>query len=522
MLTLGDRLKAARRKRGLSQTAAADAVGIGNKSLSRYERGDSEPSPETIQKLCRFYDVSTEYVLGLTDVMGTSADSASRSGDSETIVGMTDHKASAKRLLDFIGTSPSRYHAIANITRRLSNEGFTELKEGEKWNLEKGGKYFVVRNLSTVAAFKIGSENPTSFNIISSHCDSPTFKIKPNAEMETLGHYIRLNTEKYGGMIMSTWMDRPLSVAGRVIVSEGNTLKTHLVAIDKDLLIIPNVAIHMQRKINDGFTFNPAVDMVPLMGSLNSKGELMKLIAENAGVKAKSIIGSDLFLYNRTKGTIWGNDGEYVSSPQLDDLQCAFGSLQGFLVGENPDTISMLSVFDNEEVGSGTKQGARSNFLKTVCERIAAGLGQDLNEMLPSSFVISADNAHAVHPNHPEYADPTHRPFMNQGIVIKYNGNEAYATDGMSEAVFKRVCKASGVPTQTFSNRSDLMGGSTLGNLSTSQLSVSTVDIGLPQLAMHSSYETAGSMDTLYFERASAEFYRTKLVASGDGEVVIK
>lgn len=522
MLTLGDRLKAARKKTGLSQVQAGDATGIGNKSLSRYEKGDSAPSAEAIQKLCRLYNVSTEYVLGLTDVMGTSADSSSQSDYSETIVGMTDHKTSARRLLDFIGTSPSRYHAIANITRRLSNEGFVELHEGEKWALEKGGKYFVVRNLSTVAAFKIGSGSPSSFNIISSHCDSPTFKIKPNAEMETLGHYIRLNTEKYGGMIMSTWMDRPLSVAGRVVVSEGNSLKTKLVAIDKDLLIIPNVAIHMQRKINDGFTFNPAVDMVPLMGSLSSKGELMKLVAESAGVKEKAILGSDLFLYNRTKGTVWGSDGEYVSSPQLDDLQCAFASMQGFLVGGNPDTVSVLSIFDNEEAGSGTKQGARSNFLRTVCERIASALGQDLNEMLPSSFVISADNAHAVHPNHPEFADPQNRPFMNQGIVIKYNGDERYATDGMSEAVFKRVCKSSGVPTQTFANRSDLMGGSTLGNLSTSQLSVSTVDIGLPQLSMHSSYETAGAMDTLYFERAAAEFYRTKIDSVGDGVVTIK
>lgn len=522
MLTLGERLRRAREKKGVSQVHAANAVGIGNKALSRYETDKAVPTPETVQRLCRFYDVSTEYVLGLTGVMGVSSDSSSENNSSETIDGMTDHKGAAARLLKFIEESPSRYHATANITRRLANEGFTELREADKWDLKLGGKYFVTRNLSTVIAFKVGESSPEGFNIISSHSDSPTFKIKPNAELETLGHYIRLNTERYGGMICSTWLDRPLSVAGRVIVSDGKSLKTRLVAIDRDLLLIPNVAIHMQHKLNDGFAFNPAVDTVPLMGSLSSKGELMRLVAEAAGVKEQNIIGSDLLLYNRTKGTIWGSDGEYLSSPQLDDLQCAFGSLSGFLVGDNPKTVSVLAVFDNEEVGSGTKQGARSDFLKSVCKRIATALGKDVSEMLPSSFCVSADNSHAVHPNHPEYADQTNRPFMNGGVVIKYSGSESYATDGVSEAVFKRVCQAADVPIQTFANRSDMRGGSTLGNLSTSQLSVSTVDVGLAQLSMHSSYETAGSMDTLYFERAAAEFYRTKLTAVSAGELVIE
>ncbi len=286
--------------------------------------------------------------------------------------------------------------------------------------------------------------------------------------------------------------------------------------------MIPNVAIHMQRNINDGMSFNAQVDMIPLLGSIAAKGSLTKLVAEAAGVKADQISGSDLFLYNRAKGTIWGNDGEFVSAPQLDDLQCAFASLNGFLAGDNAKTVSVLCVLDNEEVGSGTKQGADSDFLRTSVSRICEALGKSVGELMPSSFVISADNAHAVHPNHPEYADPVNKPAMNGGIVLKFNGNQRYATDAVSEAIFRKICQAVAVPVQTYVNRSDLAGGSTLGNISTAQLSINTVDIGLAQLAMHSSYETAGSMDTLYLEKAAAEFYRTAITRLADGEYEIK
>ncbi len=522
MTTLGERLRKARKRKGISQSAASEAIGISNKALSRYETDASYPALEVLKKLGRLYDVSSEYLLGNTGAMGESSDTAYSPEASENMISMTDHKASAKKLIDFISASPSRYHAVANICLRLSNEGFKELKECEKWDIAPGGKYYVTRNLSSVIVFKVGEGDVGGFNIIASHSDSPTFRVKPDAEMETLGKYIRVNTERYGGMICSTWLDRPLSIAGRVVTTNGSKIKTQLVNIDKDLLMIPNVAVHMQRNINDGMSFNAQVDMIPLLGSIAAKGRLSKLVAEAAGVKPDEISGCDLFLYNRAKGTIWGNDGEFVSAPQLDDLQCAFASLNGFLAGDNAKTVSVLCVLDNEEVGSGTKQGADSDFLRTSVSRICESLGKSVSELMPSSFVISADNAHAVHPNHPEYADPVNKPAMNGGIVLKFNGNQRYATDAVSEAIFRRICKAVAVPVQTYVNRSDLAGGSTLGNISTAQLSINTVDIGLAQLAMHSSYETAGAMDTLYLEKAAAEFYRTAITRLADGEYEIK
>lgn len=521
MLTLGERLKKARKRRGLSQAQVFDLTQISDKAISRYENNTADPSPEAILKLCRLYDVSTEYILGLTDVISGSSDVSSDSIDKDDMIGKSDYRSSTKRLISFIKSSPSKFHAVANIARRLENEGFKELKECESWELSGGGKYYVTRNQSSVVAFKIGTLDVRGFNIIASHSDSPTFRIKPNAEMETLGEYIRLNTEKYGGMLMSTWLDRPLSVAGRAVTLNGFDMQSHLVDIDKDLLTIPNVAIHMQRNANDGMSYNPQADTIPLMGSLSSKGELSRLIAESAGVKEADIAATDLFLYNRMEGILWGKDDEFISSPQLDDLQCAYASMQGFLAGGNERTVSVLCVLDNEEVGSGTKQGADSDFLKSVLKRTANALGKPLSEMLPSSFVISADNAHAVHPNHPEYADPTNRPHINKGIVIKFNGNQRYATDAISEAIFRNICRTADVPVQTYCNRSDIPGGSTLGNISTSQVSINTVDIGLAQLAMHSSYETAGAMDTLYLERACAEFYRTAIISVGDGKYKI-
>ncbi len=522
MTTLGERLKKARKRKGLSQAEVYELTGIGNKSLSRYENDASSPSPEVLQKLSRLYDVSGEYLLGLTGDMGSSGDGGAEAAESENMVGMADHKTSASKLISFIASSPSKFHAVYNICLSLQNEGFTELSESEHWELQKGGKYFVTRNRSSVIGFKVGSGEIGGFNIIAAHSDSPSFRIKPDAEMETVGEYIRINTEKYGGMLLSTWLDRPLSVAGRVVVSKGGRLKTVLVNIDSDTLLIPNVAIHMQRNANDGMSYNPQVDMIPLMGSMAAKGELKRLVAQAAGVKPGDIAGSDLYLYNRMRGTSWGADSEYVSAPQLDDLQCVYASLRGFLTGGCDNNVSVLCVLDNEEVGSGTKQGADSDFLRSVAGRIAKSLGKDISELLPSSFLVSADNAHAIHPNHPEYADKSNYPVMNKGIVIKYNGNQRYATDAVSEAVFRHICEAVDVPVQVYANRSDIPGGSTLGNISTSQLSVNTVDIGLAQLAMHSSYETAGAKDTLYLERAAAEFYCTEIARLSDGELEIR
>lgn len=425
----------------------------------------------------------------------------------------------SKELLKFIKNSPSSFHAIDTIKEKLNENGFIELFESKKWNIQKGNKYYVTRNSSSLIAFKIGDDLENySFNIISSHSDSPTFKIKENFEIESGKKYIQLNTEKYGGMIYSTWMDRPLSVAGRVIIKNENELRTTLVNIDKDLLLIPNVAIHMNKEVNQGMKFNEQIDMLPLYGTVeNGKDNFMELVADYADVDKENILSSDLFLYNRMKPTIWGSKDEFISSPKLDDLQCAFSSLKAFLEGLNPKSINVYCCFDNEEVGSQTKQGAASTFLEDALSRISENLGKNREEYLcalASSLMLSADNAHAVHPNHPELSDPTNRVYVNEGIVIKYNANQKYTTDAVSAALFKSYCKKANVPYQTFTNRSDLPGGSTLGNIASTQVSISMVDIGLAQLSMHSSYETAGIKDTYYMYKVMKEFYNSHIEKS--------
>ncbi|WP_455537950.1 M18 family aminopeptidase [Terrisporobacter sp.] len=429
-----------------------------------------------------------------------------------------------KELFQFIEDSPSCFHAIETIKKELEKEGFTELVESKCWNLEKGGKYYTTKNLSSIIAFKVPKDNLKGFNIVASHSDSPTFKIKENAQIEVQNKYVKLNTERYGGMICSTWFDRPLSIAGRILVRENNNIKTHLVNVDRDLLIIPNLAIHMNRQVNDGYKYNAQIDMLPLYGDNLGKDALMKTIAKEAGVNVESILSTDLFLYNRMRGTSVGENREYISSPKLDDLECAFTSLKAFINGKNENSASVYCVFDNEEVGSGTKQGADSTFLYDVLRRINLSLGnseEDYYRLIASSFMVSADNAHAIHPNHTEKSDPTNKVFMNEGIVIKYNANQKYTTDGVSAAIFKSICDSVNVPYQTFANRSDIIGGSTLGNISNSHVSLNTIDIGLAQIAMHSTYETAGAKDVDYMIRAIEAFYNTSIVQNKDGNYSI-
>ena len=415
----------------------------------------------------------------------------------------------SQELIEFINASPSCFHVIENIRKELKD--YTELKENEEWDLKRGEGYYVIRNSSSLISFRIPASYErksqsflNGFRICAAHCDSPTFKIKPNAEITIEDRYKVLNVEKYGGMLMSAWMDRPLSVAGRIFCDSANGLTEKLVNIDRDLLIIPNVAIHMNRDANDGYKFNPAKDMRPLFTSSGSKGDseasLLKLIADEACISPDQILGTDLFLYNRVKGTFLGADNEMIASRSLDDLQCVYGLVKGFIdSGDGISGIPVLCIFDNEEVGSLTAQGADSTFLYDVLNRISSSLVNDsLSSILSDSFMISADNAHALHPNHPEYADPTNRPHLNGGIVIKFNANQKYTTNGKSEALIRKLCKDNNIPVQTYANRSDIAGGSTLGNLSNRHVSISTVDIGLPQLSMHSSYETAGAYDTQY------------------------
>ena len=425
-----------------------------------------------------------------------------------------------EELIEFIKESPTAFHAVSAMAARLTESGFIRLEEGMHWNLKQGGSYYVTRNDSSLIAFTIPEHPFLGMRIMASHSDSPVFKIKANAEIEVENQYVKLNVEKYGGMICAPWFDRPLSIAGRLVVSEGSRLVSKLVNVDRDLVMIPNLAIHMNRQVNDGYAYNAQKDMLPVFGSLEAKGTFMSLIAEAAGVKEEDILGHDLFLYNRQPGTIWGADETFLSCGRLDDLQCAFSSVKAVIEGENSSSISVAAIFDNEEVGSGTKQGADSTFLKDVLERINDSLGRTREQYLmavASSFMISADNAHAVHPNHADVADLTNRPAINEGIVIKYNANQKYTTDAVSAAVFKALCKKVQVPVQTFTNRSDIAGGSTLGNISNAHVSLNTVDIGLPQFAMHSPYETAGVKDTCYLIKAATEFFNSCIVAEGNG-----
>ena len=415
------------------------------------------------------------------------------------------------QLFEFIEKSVSCFHAVETIRKELEEAGFQRLDESEEWKITAGGKYYVIRNGSSIAAITMPINEVKGFHMTAAHSDSPTFKIKEKPEIAVEEQYIKLNTEKYGGMILSTWLDRPLSVAGRVIVREHGELVSKLVNIDKDLLMIPNVAIHMNRDMNKGVEYNPQVDMLPLYSGIGKKGSFQSEIAEAAGVEKEAVLGSDLFLYVREKGKVIGAGKEFIGAPRLDDLECAFGAVKAIVnAGNSSDYVNIAVVFDNEEVGSGTKQGADSTFLPDILVRIKETLEKNdtwFCRMIAGSFMVSADNAHATHPNHPEKADPTNRPYLNGGIVIKYHGSQKYTTDGISAAVMKEVCKKAGVPYQTYANRSDILGGSTLGNISTAHVSVDTVDIGLAQLAMHSAYETAGAKDVEYLVNALTTFF---------------
>ena len=420
------------------------------------------------------------------------------------------YKKTAKKLLKFIQKSPTAFQAVEEMSQRLQKEGFKELKEEKHWDLKAGGNYFVTRNHSAVIAFSIPKKPAWKFHIMASHSDSPALKIKENPEMEVEKAYIKLNVERYGGMLLAPWFDRPLSVAGRLIVRKNGEIQEKLVAVDKDLLVIPNLAIHMNREVNDGYKYNVQKDMLPLYSDYDGKGSFMKLMAAEADVAEEDILGHDLFLYDRTPGTVWGANEEFISAPRLDDIQCAFASLEGFLRGERKESIAVHCVLDNEEVGSTTKQGAAYTFLKDTLMRINMGLGRTQEEYLMTladSFMVSADNAHALHPNHTDKTDPVNRPVLNGGIVIKYNANQKYCTDGVSAAIFKDICDRAEVPYQTFVNRSDMAGGSTLGNISNTQVPMKTVDIGLAQLAMHSVYETTGAKDTESLAKAAAVLF---------------
>lgn len=430
--------------------------------------------------------------------------------------------AISRKLLDFINASPSMFHAVRTMGDHLEATSYQRLREQDAWHIERGGRYFVTRNNSSVIAFQVGAELPADsyqFRMTAAHSDSPTFKIKAVPELEGPGEYLRLNVESYGGGIDNTWMDKPLSIAGRVFVRTESGVRCELLSMDKDVLLIPSIAIHMNRKVNEGAPLNRQIDLCPLFSAGELKqGGFLRMVAQELGVEPEQILSHDLFLVNRQEGRVWGWADEFVSAPKLDDLQCAFAALEAFIAARNERAVGVFACFDNEEVGSGTKQGALSTFLADTLERINTSLGfsrEDYLRALAQSFLVSCDNAHAVHPNHPELTDARNCVHLNKGVVVKESANQRYTTDAFSRALFTALCEQADVPTQMFANRSDMAGGSTLGNLSNMQVSVHAVDIGLPQLAMHSSYETAGVKDTGYAIKALTAFYEADLQIDG-------
>lgn len=426
-------------------------------------------------------------------------------------------KQLAKELIDFIYESPSAYHSANTVKTILDNEGYSELNECDKWNLNKGGKYYVMKNHSAIIGFVVGDGEleEDGFRMIGAHTDSPTFKIKPNAEIAE-GKYLKLNTEVYGGPILSTWFDRPLSIAGRVALKGKNILKPEVKLFDakKPLLIIPNVAIHMNRNVNEGFNINAQKDTLPFVGLINEKLEkenfLLKLISENLGVEQSEIIDFDLYLYEYEKGCLMGLNEELISTGRLDDMWMVFAGVKALLNSFVSKSTKVIVCLDNEEIGSRTAQGANSTLLATILKRISMGLGKDDEDFfrsLASSIMISADLAHAVHPNAAEKHDPTNKPVLGGGPVIKIAASGSYSTDSYSSAIYMNVCEKAGVPYQKFVNRSDVKGGSTIGPMAAANLCIPVVDMGAPLLGMHSIRELATVEDNAYTVKSFTEFF---------------
>lgn len=423
--------------------------------------------------------------------------------------------------MEFLDSSLTSYHAVDNIRRVLLQEGFTELSEKKIWLLEQGGDYFVVRNDSSVMAFRLPEcavGEIKGYHVYAAHSDSPAFKIKENPEIEKEGIYVSLNTEKYGEMHLSTWLDRPLTIAGRVCLEEDGGIVSRTVKLKDNICMIPSLAIHMNRNINNGVALSAQSDMLPLLTMIDlggreqpSKGMLRAMLAEAVSQPDSRILSYDLFVENCEKAVLAGAADEFIMTPRYDDLACAFAGLKGIVSGKSAHYIDVFAVFDNEEVGSLTRQGADSTFFRDTLENIADGLGVSAKvhrTWKADSFMLSADNGHACHPNQCGKADLTNRPYLNRGVVLKYHGGQKYATDAYSAAYVRDLCGRKDIPLQTYANHSDIPGGSTLGNLAMAQVSMAAADIGLPQLAMHSAYETGGAADIESLIHLAEVFYR--------------
>lgn len=421
----------------------------------------------------------------------------------------------------FLNSCTSPYHAVKAIESRL--QGYTKLDLRNHWSLEKGGKYYLTVNDSTLLAFRMPATTPTGFMLAAAHTDSPTFKLKPNCALSD-GVYRKIDVEPYGGVNLPSWMDRPLSAAGRIMVQTDNGIQTKLVSLNEDILVIPSMPIHLYPEINSGYTLKQHIDMVPIFGTVKETGELMEVLAESANVRMNQIISHDLYLYVRQEAVLAGSSNKLLIAPRLDDLSSVYCLMDGFLNAGDSSAVPVLCAFDNEECGSSTRQGAASLLLRDVLQRIADSTdsSQDtLTRLLWNSFLVSSDNAHALHPNHPELFDKVNAPVLGGGVVIKTNANQRYATDACSYAIFDRICNTAGAAVQCYANRSDLRGGTTLGALTGVLVTVPVADVGLPQLAMHSCVETAHIDDVDALCKAMKVYYSSALV-SEDGACTIK
>lgn len=427
------------------------------------------------------------------------------------------------KIITLLNSSYSPFHVVRNIEKELCDNHFTQLRENENYQIEKGKEYYIKRNDTSIIAFSVPEDftfEDSAFLLTATHNDSPTFKLKPSPIIHK-GNLMLLNTEPYGGGIYSTWLDKPLSFAGRVLIEKDGKIESRLISIDEDLLEIPSVCIHMNRTVNNENRMNPSVDTLPIFSSDIEGFSFDDYLLEKLGAKEDGyhVLSHDLFLYNREKARLIGKDQDFLASGRLDDLSAAYSTLLGFLSSKGGKAIQVYASFDNEEVGSLTRQGANSTFLKETLKRILVSLGSkndDLEKTIASSFMLSIDNAHADHPNHPEYTDKTTHVEMNKGIVIKYNANQSYTSDAFSSSIIKAIMRKHDIPYQEYTNRSDLRGGSTLGNISNSEVSLITVDIGLAQLAMHSSYEIMGKKDVDYLIQFVKEYFDTPLKITGD------
>ncbi|MBQ2061384.1 MAG: M18 family aminopeptidase [Oscillospiraceae bacterium] len=414
-------------------------------------------------------------------------------------------------LLHDLKKSPTAYHAVETLRQKLLSAGFVPL--GRDTAMTAGGRYFVTPHGSSLIAFRLPENKPAAFMISASHADSPCFRIRDKAELKG-GDCVRLSAERYGGMLQDSWLDRPLSIAGRVSLRTETGVRTELVDFEKDVVVIPRLAIHMNREANNGYKYDPVRDLTPLYGLAASAGQFNAQVAKLAGCAEEDILATDLIIYNNQDGFVWGPAEEFLSAPRLDDLACAFTCAEAFLNAKPTDTVQVLYVSDNEEIGSETKQGAAAVTLNDMLRRIAAETGADFGALLDNSLLLSCDNGHARHPNRPEMADANEAPVLGGGVVIKHSPR--YATDDLSAAVFAEICRRADVPVQHYANRPDMAGGSTLGNIADTKTPVSTVDIGMAQLAMHSCLETCAAADVGMFTDAVTAFYNTTLRVDGD------